>query len=187
MRLSYAVDDIPEKLGLKSTVSVLDYNRVPVGDSTFLLPQGSELRMVDSGGVENRNRTIFHGCRQLTGQSVIKFGSPPTDAAAPSARPPDIALPDEFLVEIVLDTPIDSESVAIGDPIRAVLKQFVDHAPLPIRDEEPLPTMRYGDIALCATPSQDGTGIRVQVTQRQPDGSWLRIIDRPESHPAADR
>src|SRR5215813_5917624 len=73
------------------------------------------------------------------------------------------------------------------DAIRVVLKQFVDHAPLPIRNEEPLPTMRYGDIALCATPSQDGTGIRVQVTQRQPDGSWLRTIDRPESHPPADR
>lgn len=73
------------------------------------------------------------------------------------------------------------------DAIRAVLEQFVDRAPLPIGYEEPLPTIRYGDIALCATPSQDGTGIRVQVTQRQPDGSWLRIIDRPESHPTSDR
>jgi ketosteroid isomerase-like protein len=72
------------------------------------------------------------------------------------------------------------------DAIRAVLKQFVDNAPLPIGDEGPLPTLRYGDIALCATPSRDGTGIRVQVTQRQPDGSWLRIIDRPESHQPAD-
>lgn len=73
------------------------------------------------------------------------------------------------------------------DAIRAVLRQFVDHVPLPIRSEESLPTLRYGDIALCATPSLDGTGIRVQVTQRQPDGIWLRIIDRPESRPTSDR
>jgi hypothetical protein len=26
----------------------------------------------------------------------------------------------------------------------------------------------------------DNTGVRVQVLRRQPDGSWLRIIDRPE-------
>jgi len=126
IRLSYAADDIPEKLGLKSTVSVLDYSRVPVGDSTFLLPKGSELHLVDSDGVENRNRTIFHGCHQYTGQSVIKYGSMPTDAAVPLAAPrPEVTLPEEFLVEIGLDTPIDSESAAIGDPIRALLKHSV--------------------------------------------------------------
>lgn len=68
--------------------------------------------------------------------------------------------------------------------IRAVLAQFVEHAPVPVPQEEPLPTVRYGDLALTSTPSKDGTGVRVQVTQRQPDGSWLRIIDRPESRPA---
>jgi hypothetical protein len=33
---------------------------------------------------------------------------------------------------------------------------------------------------LTSTWSRDGTGGRVQVARRQPDGSWLRIIDRPE-------
>ena len=27
---------------------------------------------------------------------------------------------------------------------------------------------------------RDGTGVRVQVARRQPDGSWLRVLDRPE-------
>ena len=31
-----------------------------------------------------------------------------------------------------------------------------------------------------STRSADNTGVRVQVLRRQPDGSWLRIIDRPE-------
>jgi hypothetical protein len=34
--------------------------------------------------------------------------------------------------------------------------------------------------ALTSTRSADNTGVRVQVLRRQPDGSWLRIIDRPE-------
>ncbi len=67
--------------------------------------------------------------------------------------------------------------------IRAVLAEFAEHAPLPLREEEPLATVHYGDLALCSTRSQDGTGVRVQVTKRQPDGSWLRIIDRPEAGP----
>jgi len=67
------------------------------------------------------------------------------------------------------------------DAIRAVLEQFAAHVTLPVPQEESLPAIRYGDLALTSTPSKDGTGVRVQVTQRQPDGSWLRIIDRPES------
>jgi hypothetical protein len=44
-----------------------------------------------------------------------------------------------------------------------------------------MPTLRNGDIALTATRSKDNTGARAQVVRRQPDGSWLRMIDRPES------
>jgi uncharacterized protein (TIGR02246 family) len=50
--------------------------------------------------------------------------------------------------------------------------------------EEPLPTLIAGDIALTSTPPKDGTGARAQVVRRQPDGSWLRIIDQPEFNPA---
>ena len=46
--------------------------------------------------------------------------------------------------------------------------------------EVPLPTLFAGDIALTATPSRDGKGTRVQVVRRQADGTWRRLIDRPE-------
>jgi ketosteroid isomerase-like protein len=46
--------------------------------------------------------------------------------------------------------------------------------------EEPLPTVRFENLALTSTRAADGTGGRVQVVRRQADGSWLRIIDRPE-------
>ena len=49
--------------------------------------------------------------------------------------------------------------------------------------EAPLPTVRFEDLALTATRSADNTGARVQVLRSQPDGSWLRIIDRPEVPP----
>jgi len=69
------------------------------------------------------------------------------------------------------------------DAIRAALAEFAAHASLPVPQEQSLPALRYGDLALTSTPSKDGTGVRVQVTKRQPDGSWLRIIDRPENRP----
>ena len=46
--------------------------------------------------------------------------------------------------------------------------------------EEPLPTLVSGDIALTSTPPGDGSGARAQVVRRQPDGSWLRLLDQPE-------
>jgi hypothetical protein len=46
--------------------------------------------------------------------------------------------------------------------------------------EEALPTIRRGDLALTSTHRRDGPGIRVQIARRQPDGTWLRVIDRPE-------
>jgi ketosteroid isomerase-like protein len=46
--------------------------------------------------------------------------------------------------------------------------------------ETPLPTLRLGDIALTATPARDEAGARAQVVRRQPDGTWLRVLDRPD-------
>ena len=46
--------------------------------------------------------------------------------------------------------------------------------------EPPVPTLVSGDIALTATPPKDGAGARAQVVRRQPDGTWLRLLDQPE-------
>jgi ketosteroid isomerase-like protein len=90
-----------------------------------------------------------------------------------------------YAPDAVLDFPPGHPAVG-RDAIRAVLASFAAQVRLPVQAEQPLPTVRYGDLALCSTLALDGTGVRVQVTQRQSDGSWLRIIDRPEiSSPAA--
>ncbi|MGZ4358951.1 MAG: YybH family protein [Gaiellaceae bacterium] len=66
------------------------------------------------------------------------------------------------------------------DAIRAVCEQMVARG-LRFELEEALPTLRNGDLALTSTYRRDGNGVRVQLARRQPDGSWLRIIDRPET------
>jgi ketosteroid isomerase-like protein len=81
--------------------------------------------------------------------------------------------------DAVMGFPPGQETVG-REAIREVLQQMVDHAP-GFRMETPLPTLRCGDVALTSTPSADGKGSRVQVVRRQADGSWLRIIDRPEA------
>ena len=63
--------------------------------------------------------------------------------------------------------------------IRALWEQALPHMPA-FEPETPLPTLISGDLALTSTPPKDGSGARAQVVRRQPDGTWLRLIDQPE-------
>ena len=65
------------------------------------------------------------------------------------------------------------------DAIRALWEKVLAGAPH-FEAEPPLPTLVSGDIALTSTPPSDGAGARAQVARRQPDGSWLRLLDQPE-------
>jgi ketosteroid isomerase-like protein len=63
--------------------------------------------------------------------------------------------------------------------IRELWSEVLSHSPH-FEAEAPLPTLISGDIALTSTPPKDGSGARAQVVRRQPDGSWLRVLDQPE-------
>jgi uncharacterized protein (TIGR02246 family) len=65
------------------------------------------------------------------------------------------------------------------EAILAVYERFLANSPH-IELEEPLPTVRTGDLALTSTRPRDDVVARAQVARRQPDGSWLRVLDRPE-------
>ena len=80
--------------------------------------------------------------------------------------------------EAVLAYPVDQPTSG-REAIRAIYQQMVD-AGMRFGLEAPLPTVRFENLALTSTRSADNTGVRVQVLRRQPDGSWLRVIDRPE-------
>jgi ketosteroid isomerase-like protein len=80
--------------------------------------------------------------------------------------------------QAVLAYPADRPTTG-RDAIQALYQRMVD-ARMRFGSETPLPTIRFEDLALTSTRSADNTGVRVQVLRRQPDGSWLRIIDRPE-------
>ena len=72
------------------------------------------------------------------------------------------------------------------EAIRALWEKVVAKANAPrFEPESPLPTLVSDGIALTATVARDGTGVRVQVARRQPDGTWLRLLDQPELSPDA--
>jgi len=76
-------------------------------------------------------------------------------------------------------------SLTVGrEAIRELWEKVLARAPH-FEPEPPLPTLVSGDIALTSTTPKDGAGARAQVVRRQPDGSWLRLLDQPEFNPPA--
>ena len=84
-----------------------------------------------------------------------------------------------YAPDAVLAFPPGKETV--GRPAIRAVYEHIRAKGARFKPEEPLPTVCHGDLALTSTRSADNTGVRVQVLRRQPDGSWLRVIDRPES------
>lgn len=80
--------------------------------------------------------------------------------------------------DAVLDFPLGTHTVG-RDAIRVAYQHLIDQQ-VPFTAEEPLPPVISGDLALTSTRPADAAGARVQVARRQPDGSWLRVLDRPE-------
>ena len=83
--------------------------------------------------------------------------------------------------QAVMAYPPGSQTVG-RDAIRGLWEKVLANAPR-FALEPPLPTLISGNIALTSTPPKDGAGARAQVARRQPDGTWLRLLDQPEFVP----
>ncbi len=125
LRLEVEADNIPPELHMARAADSVDYMRADIGGQSFLLPQSSELKMVDEGNSESVNQTHFTRCRQYTGESVLVFSDPLPDAPAPRPVTSVFQVPAGLTLEISLDTPIASGTSATGDPVTAILQKAV--------------------------------------------------------------
>jgi hypothetical protein len=125
MRLRVMVEEIPPELGVALATDEMNYWRMRIGDGEFLLPSSSELQMVSVTGETNRNRTSFGNCRQYVGESSISFLH--QDAESPAGRQGGgrLALPARAPLELELETEIDPQTAALGDPVRAIVARPV--------------------------------------------------------------
>jgi hypothetical protein len=125
IELEFEAKDIPAALRKAAARGRIQYSRVPVGGATPLLPAAAELILKDPDGLESRNLTQFHDCRQFAGRSFVSFTDPaPVPAASAEPKVAEVSLPDEVSLELGLDSGI-KDSSAVGDPVRLTLKEAV--------------------------------------------------------------
>jgi len=127
LRLAVQAADLPPDLLLAGAGEIMEYGRLRIGDSNFLLPQSSELTMTGINGVEDRNQTRFEACREFAGESTVRFDVDETATAGGTAAAP-IALPAGLLMEAILREPIDQADYARGDVVHAVVSRDVKKA-----------------------------------------------------------
>jgi hypothetical protein len=141
IQLELTADDIPSALQLSAASESIEYRRIAIGNGSFLLPHSSEMILADAAGSEATNRSNYEACRQFAAESVLSFteirAEPAVGANGPLAdargaragekSPGGSAanLPEEFTVDISLETPIDSDSASAGDPVSATLRQSI--------------------------------------------------------------
>jgi hypothetical protein len=122
MRLEIFADDLPTSLKLKSISDRMDYARVRIGEGDFLLPEASEVVLVDLNDHVDRNQLRFSACRQYAGQSKLSFDDvDPAQLSAP-AQKSELELPRNLGIALSLTDDIDLEAAAIGDPVKARLR-----------------------------------------------------------------
>ncbi len=129
-RITLQTAELPGKTGLCEADSTLDYQRLQIGDGTFLLPRQSQIRLALRDGRATENEIAFTDCREYQAQSVVHFDAPSATpaAATESAERPRAPLPAGLTVELRLATPIDTDTAAAGDPVSAAVVRAV-HPP----------------------------------------------------------
>ena len=120
-RLQLVIEVLPED-GISAASKQLNLARVPIGASTFLLPQSADVRTTRIDGVDFFNHIEFTSCRQFTGDSVLKFDDPITSQQNPASAPVrEITVPSGLTFQVRLEEGFSLADRAIGDPIRTTL------------------------------------------------------------------
>ena len=125
-RLTVLTSELPAGSSFCEADSTLAYQRVEIGNGTFLLPKQNELHLFFRDGHETSNTMVFSGCREFHAESEVRFespdGKPAGTLAAPTVPPaPRPPLPAQLAVDLRIDTAIDTDTAAAGDLVAATV------------------------------------------------------------------
>ena len=121
VRLTVRTKELPPATRACGAFTTLDYQRVHLNDSEFLLPAATHLQILNDDGSESDNRTIFKSCHQFLGDSTLSFDAPGDTASSKTEVTQPLALPEGLGFEIVLTQNIDTATAAVGDRLSAQL------------------------------------------------------------------
>jgi hypothetical protein len=132
VQLTLRSGELPPETGACELTHILEYGRVSLNGSSFLLPTEARVSVIHNDGTEAENRIHYSSCQEFVGESEVRFDPeretrlvPKQDrtAAMPSALAPGLSF------KLVFTEPIDTATAAAGDVIKGTLKEAIrDHS-----------------------------------------------------------
>ena len=125
-RLLVEAQDLPPETGECAATTTVDYQNVYMGTGDFVLPQQSSIRMLMLDGSVIEVVGAYSGWQKYHGEATIHYFDQPisgtaTERPEPSAPP----LPSGLPFSILLIDPIDTDTAAAGDIVRARIRKPV--------------------------------------------------------------
>ncbi|HXP86708.1 MAG TPA: hypothetical protein VN841_18400 [Bryobacteraceae bacterium] len=129
VRMVVRTSELPGDVGSCQATTTLDYHRVHLNDSEFLLPREAQLDILNTDGSLWRNRTVYASCHEFLGESTLKFDEPGPESSAAAAgkasTPRPLTLPAGLQFKLLFTQPIDTDTAAAGDRIKAKLNSVI--------------------------------------------------------------
>jgi hypothetical protein len=127
IEVKFSADNIPTALGFGTLERTMQYERVPVGPSSLLLPSRVVMLAIDLEGQETKVEVRFRDCREYIVETLLHFGedvAPESTARTFDVPPP--GPPPEIMPEPDLEMPKDA---AAEEPVaRQALNQAIQRA-----------------------------------------------------------
>lgn len=128
VRVLVRTAELPDKTDACEIDSTLDYGKVVLGGSDFLLPTITQQRYINRDGAEMENKITFSSCREYRAESAVHFdvASPASDGQPAVAKTTRVPAGIRMMVDLA--SPVSLESAAAGDRIEGRLAQAVRDA-----------------------------------------------------------
>ena len=114
--------------GTCEITTTMDYARVRLNRSDFLLPTQADLKIVDTNGDEFHNQTVYSSCHEFLGESTLTFEPPPepaTKGRGVASNEAAVELPPGIPFTVVITQDVDSSVAATGDPVTGKLTSAI--------------------------------------------------------------
>jgi hypothetical protein len=125
LHLEVNAEEIPPDIPLAAVKNTLEYTRIRLGSQELLIPQSSELIVIETDGQQRRNIIEFSHCREFTAQTSVNFNEPAKITDNPAIPVMEVSLPAGLGLSVRLAQSVDSETAAVGDPISASVESDV--------------------------------------------------------------
>lgn len=124
LRIQATGDEMMPASAIASLVSIVDFDRVRIGDRVVRLAQSARVRLLGTAGEESLAQFDFTHCRAFQAESTIRFGDDISLRPADKKGETRQALDAGLNIPVILTTGIDG-ATAVGAPILGKVAGFV--------------------------------------------------------------